>query len=170
MSRLFFSTAILPAPQAVVDKFGDLHEEDEDVRCQIILRHTDHGQLRDLYREILESSDSNVDAFNASEATQDFMARLRIGILVDQAPPPNPKDGCPYDIVFSQDVIARHARVEWFPETAKPLDLECLVPPAVVSATSRRQRRYEISGLPHLPSPKPRRVGLLECAHHLLQG
>ena len=116
-------------PQSVVDKFGDLHEEDEDVRCQIILRHTDHGQLRDLYREILESSDANVDAFSASEATQDFMARLRIGILVDQAPPPNPKDGCPYDIVFSQDVIARHARVEWYPESAKPLVLENLVPP-----------------------------------------
>lgn len=116
-------------PQAVVDRFGDIHEEDEEVRCQIILRHTDHGQLRDLYREILQSSESDADSFSASEATQDFMARLRIGILVDQAPPPNPKDGCPYDLVFSQDVIARHARVEWYPENAKPVDIEHLVPP-----------------------------------------
>jgi DNA segregation ATPase FtsK/SpoIIIE, S-DNA-T family len=116
-------------PQAVVDKFGDMHEEDEDVRCQIILRHTDQGQLRDLYREIVQSSDTDADSFHASEATQDFMARLRIGILVDQAPPPNPKDGCPYDLVFSQDVIARHARVEWYSENAKPLAFEHLVPP-----------------------------------------
>src|SRR5262249_35087609 len=41
---------------------------------------------------------------------------------------PNPKDGCPYDIVFSQDVIARHARVEWYPEGAKPLSLDQLIP------------------------------------------
>jgi S-DNA-T family DNA segregation ATPase FtsK/SpoIIIE len=129
LSVVLFNCDSARLPQAVVDKFGDLYEEDEDVRCQVILRHTDHGQLRDLYREILDSADANVDSFNASEATQDFMARLRIGILVDQAPPPNPKDGCPYDIVFSQDVIARHARVEWYPENAKPLDFDQLVPP-----------------------------------------
>src|SRR5208337_1089016 len=81
LSVVLFNCDSSRLPQSVVDKFGELHEEDEDVRCQIILRHTDHVQLRDLYREILESSDANVDAFSASEATQDFMARLRIGIL-----------------------------------------------------------------------------------------
>ena len=107
-------------PEAVVDKIGVLHEDEEDVRCQIILRHGDSGRLRDLYRDIVDSSDGDADSFHASEATQDFMARLRIGILADQAPPPNPRDGCPYDIVFSQDVIARHATVEWYPESSRP--------------------------------------------------
>lgn len=115
-------------PQAVVDKIGVVHEDEEDVRCQIILRHADSGRLRDLYRDIVDSSDGDADSFHASEATQDFMARLRIGILADQAPPPNPKDGCPYDIVFSQDVIARHATVEWYPENARPMPIDTLVP------------------------------------------
>lgn len=135
LSVVLFNCDSSRLPQAVVDRFADMHEEDEDVRCQVILRHTHQGPLRDLYREIIESSDTNADSFSASEATQDFMARLRIGILVDQAPPPNPKDGSPYDVVFSQDVIARHARIEWYPENAKPVDLEQLVP----SRWSRRR-------------------------------
>ena len=116
-------------PQAVVDKIGTIYEDEDDVRCQVILRHRDGLQLRSLYEQIISSSDADPDSFNASEATQDFMARLRIAIMVDQAPPPNPKDGCFADISFSQDVIARHARIEWYFETATPIALENLIPP-----------------------------------------
>ena len=116
-------------PQAVVDKIGTIYEDEEDVRCQVILRHRDSQQLRALYEQIIGSLDADPDSFNASEATQDFMARLRIAIMIDQAPPPNPKDGCFADIAFSQDVIARHARIEWYSETANPVALESLIPP-----------------------------------------
>lgn len=68
-------------------------------------------------------------SFNASEATRDFMARLRIGIMADQAPPPSAKDGLPTDIAFSQDVIARHARVEWYYEDAAPIEFDKWIPP-----------------------------------------
>ena len=56
------------------------------------------------------------------------MARLRISIMADQAPVPDPTEGCPADIVFSQDVIARRAQVEWFQVDGRPTDLETLVP------------------------------------------
>ena len=65
----------------------------------------------------------------ASEATRDFMARLRIGIMADQAPPPDAADGPPTDIVFLQDVIARHSRLEWYMEDARPEPLETWIPP-----------------------------------------
>lgn len=128
MSVVLFNCDSARLPQAVVDKIGQLYEDEDDVRCQVLLRHADSGRLRDLYRAIVSLGDSDVDSFNASEATQDFMARLRICIIADQAPPPDPKDGCPYDIVFSQDVIARHSQIEWYPETAKPAGLDTLVP------------------------------------------
>lgn len=115
-------------PQAIVDKIHEIHEDKEDMRCQVILRHRDRQKLRDLYEKIIESSENNADSFVASEATRDFMARLRIGIMVDQAPVPDPKDGPPADIVFLQDVIARHARLEWYPEIAKPVENELLIP------------------------------------------
>ncbi len=128
MSVVLYNCDSARLPQGVVEKLGQLYETEEDVRCQVLLRHSDPARLRDLYRSIVSASEDNADSFNASEATHDFMARLRICIIADQAPPPDPKDGCPFDIVFSQDVIARHARVEWYPENAIPMELDALVP------------------------------------------
>lgn len=134
MSVVLFNCDSARLPQAVVDKLGVFHDDDEDVRCQILLRHVEDDRLRDVYRSIL-GADTSADAYSASEATQDFMARLRISVIADQAPPPDPKDGCPYDIVFSQDVISRHAKVEWYAETADPADILTLLP----SRWSRRR-------------------------------
>lgn len=116
-------------PQAIVDRMNELHEEEEDLRCQVMLRHRNTGKLRRIYEKIVESTDANADTFVASEATRDFMARLRIGIMVDQAPPPDAADGPPKDIVFLQDVIARHARLEWCLEDARPEPIETWIPP-----------------------------------------
>ncbi len=128
LSVVLFNCDSARLPQAVVDRIGDLNEDEDDVRCNIILRHRDSQRLRHLYEGIVENSDNDADSFNASETTRDFMARLRIAIMADQAPTPDPKDGCPADIVFSQDVIARHAHLEWYSEPAKPADPEYLLP------------------------------------------
>lgn len=115
-------------PYALVDKMNELHEDDEDMRCQIILRHRDGVKLRELYEKIIESADADADSFVSSEAAKDFMARLRIGIMADQAPVPDPKDGPPADLVFLQDVIARHAGLEWYPETCNPVETAAFIP------------------------------------------
>jgi S-DNA-T family DNA segregation ATPase FtsK/SpoIIIE len=115
-------------PYALMDKMNELHEDEDDLRCQIILRHRDGEKLRELYEKIMESSEADADTFVSSEASKDFMARLRIGIMADQAPLPDPKDGPPADIVFLQDVIARHASLEWYMETCVPVNSATLIP------------------------------------------
>ncbi len=134
LSVLLYNCDSARLPGAVVDRINAMHEGDEDVRCQIVLRHRDGRKLRSLYERIIESSGADPDSAT-SATTRDFMARLCIGISADQAPPPNPKDGPPNDIVFSQDVIARHAQVDWFSENARPVPLHQLVP----SRWSRRR-------------------------------
>ena len=126
MSVVLFNSRSARLPQAVVEKIGTIQDDDEDVRCQILLRHIDSERLRDVPTSIL-NADTTADAYSASESTQDFMARLRI-VIADQAPPPDPKDGCPYDIGFSQDVISRHAILGWYPEHANPADIQTLLP------------------------------------------
>ncbi len=115
-------------PNALVSNMNELHEDQDDMRCQIILRHRDGAKLRELYEKLIESSEADADSFVSSEAAKDFMARLRIGIMADQAPVPDPKDGPPADIVFLQDVIARHAGMDWYLETCVPVDSATLIP------------------------------------------
>lgn len=115
-------------PNELVDKMTGLSEDEEDICCQIVLRHRDGNKLRELYELIIESSDSDADSFISSEVAKDFMARLRISIMADQAPAPDPKDGPPFDIVFMQDVIARHAGLEWYLETCVVADSANFIP------------------------------------------
>ncbi|MCI0364954.1 MAG: hypothetical protein L0219_13835 [Phycisphaerales bacterium] len=115
-------------PNALVGDMNELHEDHDEMRCQIILRHRDGVKLRELYEKLIESSEADADSFVSSEAAKDFMARLRIGIMADQAPVPDPKDGPPADMVFLQDVIARHAGMEWYLETCVPVNSETLIP------------------------------------------
>lgn len=134
MSVVLFNCDSARLPQAVVTKIGGMQDDEDDVRCQVLLRHIESQKLRNIYCSIL-SSETTADAYSTSEASQDFMARLRISVIADQAPPPNPKDGHPYDIVFSQDVISRHAQLEWHLEQSEPADIRTLLP----SRWSRRR-------------------------------
>lgn len=127
MSLVLYNCDSARLPQQIVEGLGDLND-DEDMRCQVMLRHTDGERLRDIYRSILTTASSSPEVLAASEVTQDFMARLRISVIADQAPPPDARDGRPYDIVFSQDVISRHASVEWYKESAEPADIATLLP------------------------------------------
>jgi DNA segregation ATPase FtsK/SpoIIIE, S-DNA-T family len=135
MSVVLFNCDSTRLPEAVIGRIGGMQDDSDDVRCQIMLRHTDPTRLRDLYKSVLSASDAGVDSYSASEGAQDFMARLRISVIADEAPPPDSKDGCPYDIAFSQDVISRHAQVEWYPVSAAPADIAELAP----SRWSRRR-------------------------------
>jgi S-DNA-T family DNA segregation ATPase FtsK/SpoIIIE len=144
-------------PLAVVDKLGSLNQDEEDARCQVVLRHRDPQQLARLYEEIVEVSDGDGDAFVASKTTRDFMARLRIGISADQAPAPDPRDSCPEDIVFCQDVIARHARLEWYLVDASPAE------PATLNPAQWSRRRPIATGdmksVTYLSCPVQRAAG-----------
>jgi S-DNA-T family DNA segregation ATPase FtsK/SpoIIIE len=128
LSLVLYNSDSSRLPQAIVSKINDFHKDDADMRCEIILRHRDGEKLRNLYEDIIKASDDDPDSFIASEVTKDFMARLRIGIMVDQAPLPDPKDGPPADMVFLQDVIARHAEIGWYKENAKPISENNFIP------------------------------------------
>lgn len=135
LSAVLYNCDAASLPQAVVDKISELHEDENDMRCEVILRHRDRTKLHRLYESILEAADTDMDRFVSSEASRDFMARLRIGIMADQAPAPDPKDGPRADLVFLHDVISRHARIEWYREDAKPIPVDEIVP----SQWSRRR-------------------------------
>lgn len=135
LSAVLYNCDSASLPQAVVNRINALHEDEDDMRCEVVLRHRDRDRLHRLYERIIEVSDVDSDDFVASEASRDFMARLRIGIMAEEAPVPAAQDGPSKDVVFLHDVISRHAIVEWYRETSDPVALDDLVP----SRWSRRR-------------------------------
>ncbi len=134
LSVVLYNCDAAALPQAVVDGIRAAQPEGGEAMCQVMLKHTDDGRLRDLYQQLV-TREMDEDGIHASETTRDFMARLRISIMVTQAPAGSSRDGPPYDLVFCHDVISRQARLDW-------TDVEPIVMPAEaidVGHWSRRQ-------------------------------
>lgn len=114
------STAL---PLATVAALSSFRDEDE-VRCNVVLRHHDMRKMARLYGQMLDNVDADPDAVVASETSRDFMAKLRIGIMLDPQEASASPNGKHIDIAFLQDVVSRRAHVEWIdvPES-EPVDL-----------------------------------------------
>lgn len=113
LSVVLYNCDAAALPQAVVDSLrAEAERNGGDAMCQVILRHRDEDRLRQLYQQLV-SRDIGDDSLHASEATRDFMSRLRISIMVNTTIPPMGADGPPLDIVFCHDVISRAAAMVW---------------------------------------------------------
>lgn len=113
LSLVLYNCDSTRLPEAIVSSLAMMHEVEDEVRCQVILRHRDTSKLNELYMKMIENADSDADSFVASEVTRDFMARLRVGVMAHEATLMDPKEGKLADIVFLQDVISRQAYLEW---------------------------------------------------------
>lgn len=113
LSVVLYNCDAAALPQAVVDSLRvEAEREGGDAMCQVILRHRDEDRLSQLYQQLV-SRDIGDDSLHASEATRDFMSRLRISIMVNTSVPAMTADGPPLDIVFCHDVISRAAMLGW---------------------------------------------------------
>ena len=125
-------------PTAVVEAIKATDEDgDYDAMCQVILTHRDRARLADLYQKIA-SQEGDDDAFHVSESSRDFMARVRINIMVNGVPAVDPRNGQPTDIVFCQDVISRRAAVT-YPEVTRSIGHTLL--PNVLRSTQWSRRK-----------------------------
>jgi S-DNA-T family DNA segregation ATPase FtsK/SpoIIIE len=172
LSLLLYNCNSARLPQATVSALGHLNnEDDEEVRCQVILRHRNVVRLHELYEKLLTES-TNEDDFIASETSRDFMARLRIGIMADAAPIPATEDGPPVDLVFLQDVVARLAEQIWLtePNAGPVLELLHHVPPR--GSRRRPATRDDFRSAVYLTSPRQPLVGwrYLQALQSVIRG
>ncbi|MDZ4867978.1 MAG: DNA translocase FtsK [Alphaproteobacteria bacterium] len=100
-------------PLAAVGALSSMQDEDE-VHCNVLVRHRDRARLQRVYSELLERSDSDADAIVVSETSRNFMSKLRIGISLDGAAGVVPGADRGVDIAFLHDVVSRQAKEAWF--------------------------------------------------------
>jgi DNA segregation ATPase FtsK/SpoIIIE, S-DNA-T family len=160
LSVVLYDTDSIKLPQAIVQKLGDeLQEDQEEVRCQVILRHRNQQKLAQLYGQILESSDADPDAFVASEFAQDFMARLRISVMGNDIPATALGDGKYADIVFLQDAISHQAKVVWQPSPFDSLAVSFLKHYPARWSRKRAMGKDELKSTVYLTCPKQPSAG-----------
>jgi DNA segregation ATPase FtsK/SpoIIIE, S-DNA-T family len=135
LSIALFNCDSAGLPTATVQ--GLAERQEEDVHCNVILRHTDVASLRRVYTDLIERADADPDAVIASESSKNFMANLRVGIQLDPPTQPDANDARSVDIAFLDDVIARRAHLEFAPLPAMTADIS-------FDAYSPSQRSYRV--------------------------
>ncbi|MBS1998845.1 MAG: DNA translocase FtsK, partial [Cyanobacteria bacterium SZAS LIN-2] len=172
LSIALYNCDSIKLPHAMVNKLTDLSDDEEEARCQVILRHRETEKLSELYRQLVEVADSDPESFVASEVARDFIARLRIGVKADSIPMGDSKDGKFADIVFLQDVIARHASENWLPAplSASPPNLLEHVPPRW--SRKRPSAKDDEKSIVYLVCPSQPTVGqaYLDLAYSIAKG
>ena len=146
-SVLIYNAEAKALPRAVANALSKRVEEDDGLRCDLLLTHTDKARERKIYREQnLAAADDDAALIFASEAAKNFMSRLRIGFM-EESTRGNGNVSKPVDIVFLQDVVASNAKLRWF--ESPYTDYACLEQHIPTSWSLRRPHsaREERSGV-----------------------
>ena len=88
-------------------------EQEKDLRCDLVLTHSDQRRLRQIYAEQNVAISARLDGTMASEAAQTFLSRLRVGFIDLGGLGKSDQSVQAADLVFLHDVIARGAKTAW---------------------------------------------------------
>lgn len=128
LSIMLYNCDAAGLPLEAVNALGAL-SDDREVHCNVLVRHRDRTKLGRVYSELLERADGDADALVVSEASRNFMSKLRIGVLLDAGVGEGGRDR-EVDVAFLHDVVARQAKVKWFaaPSAHEAIDVMEHVP------------------------------------------
>jgi S-DNA-T family DNA segregation ATPase FtsK/SpoIIIE len=117
LSIMLYNCDAAGLPLATVSALGSVQDQ-EEVHCNVLVRHRDRTRLSGVYTELLERSENDPDAVVVSETSRNFMSKLRIGVMLDVASASKTGPGREIDVAFLHDVVSRQAREQWFPVPA----------------------------------------------------
>lgn len=128
LSIMLYNCDAAGLPLATINALGSVHDE-EEMHCNVLVRHQDRRKLGQVYQELLEKSEGDPDALVVSETSRNFMSKLRIGVMLDS--PANSRDEKGVDVAFLHDVVSRQAKETWIsvPDSSTAPDLLEHVPP-----------------------------------------
>jgi S-DNA-T family DNA segregation ATPase FtsK/SpoIIIE len=113
LSIMLFNCDAAGLPLATVNSLGSVQDQ-EEVHCNVLVRHRDRTRLSRVYGELLDRSEGDPDAVVVSETSRNFMSKLRIGVMLDGGPARSGNAAREIDVAFLHDVVSRQAREQWF--------------------------------------------------------
>ena len=113
LSIMLYNCDATGLPLATVKALSSVQDQDE-VHCNVLVRHRDRSKLGRVYGELLEKSESDPDAVVVSETSRNFMSKLRIGVMLDNGSGTSDGITREIDVAFLHDVVSRQAKEAWF--------------------------------------------------------
>lgn len=117
LSIMLFNCDAAGLPLATVNALSSVQDQ-EEVHCNVLVRHRDRSRLSHVYGELLDRSEGDPDAVVVSETSRNFMSKLRIGVMLDSGAIRPSNAAREIDVAFLHDVVSRQAREQWFPVPA----------------------------------------------------
>ena len=158
LSIMLYNCDAAGLPLATVNALGSVHED--EVHCNVLVRHRDRSKLNKVYTDLLEQSGNDPDAIVVSETSLNFMSKLRIGVMLEGGAGRRASDERSVDVAFLHDVVSRQARESWFAvprdDAADPSILDH-VPPRW--SYRRVVGEEQLTATSYLVSPRQPRVG-----------
>ena len=114
-SVVLFNAESKALPKALADELSEKVEQESDLRCDLFLTHNNQSRLRQIYEQQNFAASSMSNSVLSSETALNFLSRLRVGFIDPEKWIINKTNVRPADLVFLQDVIARNAKLKWFP-------------------------------------------------------
>lgn len=113
LSIMLYNCDAAGLPLATINALASVQDE-EEVHCNVLVRHRDRPKLSRVYSELLERSEGDPDAVVVSETSRNFMSKLRIGVMLDGGVGSSSTEHRNVDVAFLHDVVSRHAKEAWF--------------------------------------------------------
>jgi S-DNA-T family DNA segregation ATPase FtsK/SpoIIIE len=99
-------------PSAIASELSSKVEQENELQCDLLLTHSQPMRMRRIYEQQNVAVSEEAGSVMASEASRNFLSRLRVGFL-DVGHIPDDDTARPADLVLLQDVIARNADIQW---------------------------------------------------------
>ncbi len=112
-SVVLYNTDNRGLPSHLASALAAKVEQEKDLRCDLVLTHSDQRRLRQIYAEQNVAISARLDGAMASEAAQTFLSRLRVGFIDLGGLGKAGQAVQAADLVFLHDVIARGAKTAW---------------------------------------------------------
>ena len=111
-SIVLYNSESKALPSALASELASKLEKESELQCDLLLTHSDAGRVRRIYEQQNVAAGDSESSVVASEATRNFLSRLRVGFL-DESDLEKKNTDRPADLVALQDVVARNAQLAW---------------------------------------------------------
>jgi len=111
-SIVLYNSESKALPSALASELASKLEKESELQCDLLLTHSDAGRIRRIYEQQNVAAGESESSVVASEATRNFLSRLRVGFL-DESDLEKKDGDRPADLVALQDVVARNAELAW---------------------------------------------------------